>query len=108
LSSAPIYQTGTFTKKEINVKENTTAPKRDRRRQKALLGMIVVGSIIGFLIYFGQVAVIYILSTLSLIALLLAVGFSDLEKIGTQEKTLVPNEIENEIRSGTKVQKAEI
>lgn len=90
------------------MKEITTAPKRDRRRQKALLGMIVVGSIIGLLIYFGQVAVIYILSTLSLIALLLSVGFSDLEKVGTEENTIAPNEIENEIRSQSKVQKAEV
>lgn len=74
------------------MKETTTAPKRDRRRQKALLGMIAVGAIIGLLIYFEQVAVIYILSTLSLIALLLLVGFSDLEKVGTEENTFTPNE----------------
>ena len=74
-----------------NTTVNTTAPKRDRRRRKALLGMLAVGAIIGFLIYNGQVAVIYILSTFGLIALLLAVGFSDLEKVGTEENTFSSN-----------------
>jgi hypothetical protein len=33
------------------------------------------------LIYFEQIAVLYILATLSLVVLLLIVGFADLEKV---------------------------
>lgn len=67
------------------MQENTTAPKRDRRRLKALIGLVSVALLIGTLIYFGQVEVIYVLSTLALIALLLLVGFSDLEKVGNED-----------------------
>lgn len=88
--------------------ENTTAPKRDRRRLKAFVGMVAVGAFIGLLIYYGQIEVIYVLSTLSLIGLLLLVGFSDLEKVGMEEKTIAPNGIENEIRPNVEVRKAEI
>ena len=68
--------------------ENTTVPKRDRRRLKALIGLVSVAILVGALIYYGQVEVIYVLSTLALITLLLLVGFSDLEKIGNEESTL--------------------
>lgn len=71
-----------------NTPENTAAPKRDRRRLKALIGLVSVAILVGTLIYFGQVEVIYVLSTLALIALLLLVGFSDLEKIGNEESKL--------------------
>lgn len=67
-----------------NTLENTTAPKRDRRRLKALIGLVSVAAIVGALIYYGQIEVIYVLSTLALIALLLLVGFSDLEKVGRE------------------------
>ena len=67
-----------------NTLENTTAPKRDRRRLKALIGLVSVAAIVGALIYYGQFEVIYVLSTLALIALLLLVGFSDLEKVGRE------------------------
>ena len=67
-----------------NTLENTLAPKRDRRRLKALIGLVSVAAIVGTLIYYGQIEIIYVLSTLALIALLLLVGFSDLEKVGRE------------------------
>jgi len=70
------------------MEEDTTAPKRDHRRLKALIGLVSVAVIVGTLIYFGQVEIIYVLSTLALIALLLLVGFSDLEKIGNEQSKL--------------------
>ena len=73
---------------EENTLENTPAPKRDRRRLKALIGLVSVAILVATLIYYGQVEVIYVLSTLSLITLLLLVGFSDLEKIGNEESKL--------------------
>lgn len=95
------------------IQEITVAPKRDTRRLKAFIGMLVVGTIVGLLLYYGQVAVIYILSTLSLIGLLLAVGFSDLEKVGTEEKIIEPKKIEPrevdvDIRAKTEVERARV
>lgn len=68
------------------MEKKSTAPKRDRRRLKALAGTIGVGAFIWVLIYFEQIEVIYVLSTLGLIILLLLVAFSDLEKVGVEEK----------------------
>lgn len=67
------------------MQKNATVPRRDRRRSKALIGLVLVALLVGTLIYFGQVEVIYVLSTLALIALLLLVGFSDLEKVGNED-----------------------
>lgn len=55
------------------------------RRAIALFWLLVVSIVIGFLIYFEQLALLYVLATLSLIALLLTVAFADLEKIGTED-----------------------
>ncbi len=52
------------------------------RRVIALFWLAIVAIIIGTLIYLGQIALLYILATLSLVALLLIVGFADLEKVG--------------------------
>ncbi|MCY7375747.1 MAG: hypothetical protein LH472_07215 [Pyrinomonadaceae bacterium] len=54
------------------------------RRAIALFWLLVVGIVIGFLIYFEQIALLYVLATLSLVALLLTVAFADLEKVGTE------------------------
>lgn len=54
------------------------------RRVTALLWLLIVGVVIGFLIYFEQIAVLYVLATVGVVALLLIVGFSDLEKIGRE------------------------
>lgn len=46
-----------------------------------MFGLAVTAMIIGTLLYFEQVAVIYVLSTLALIVLLLVVAFTDLERV---------------------------
>ena len=56
--------------------------QRFSRRTIALFWCLAVGIVIGFLIYFEQIAVLYVLATLSLVVLLLIVGFADLEKVG--------------------------
>ena len=54
------------------------------RRTIALfwLGLVVI--VIGTLIYFEQIAFLYVLATLSLVVLLLIVGFADLERVGRE------------------------
>ena len=55
---------------------------RFSRRTVALFWLVLIGILIGVLIYLEQIALLYVLATLSLVCLLLIVGFSDLEKIG--------------------------
>jgi len=52
------------------------------RRTIAFFWTVIVGVVIGALIYFEQISVLYVLATLSLVGLLLFVAFADLEKIG--------------------------
>lgn len=52
------------------------------RRSIALFWLALVAIVIGFLIYFQQIAILYVLATLTLVVLLLIVGFSDLENVG--------------------------
>ena len=52
------------------------------RRMSALLWLVGVGIVIGTLIAYEQISVLYVLATLSIVALLLVVGFSDLENVG--------------------------
>ena len=47
----------------------------------ALLSLLVVGVVLGTLIYLEQIAILYVLVTLSLVVLLLIVGFSNLEGV---------------------------
>lgn len=54
------------------------------RRSIALFWLAMVAIVIGFLIYFEQIAVLYVLATLALVVLLVIVGFSDLEKVGVE------------------------
>lgn len=51
------------------------------RRLIALFWLIAVAVVIGFLIYFEQIALLYVLATIGLVVLLLIVGFSDLENV---------------------------
>jgi hypothetical protein len=51
------------------------------RRSIALFWLAIISIVIFSLIYFEQIAVLYILATLSLVVLLLIVGFADLEKV---------------------------
>lgn len=54
------------------------------RRAIALFWLLLVAIVIGVLIYFQQIALLYVLATIALVALLLIVGFSDLEKVGVE------------------------
>lgn len=56
--------------------------KRYSRRTIALFWLALVAIALGVLLYLEQVAIIYVLTTLGLVALLLIVGFADLEKVG--------------------------
>lgn len=51
------------------------------RRTVALFWCLAIGIIIGALIYWEQIALLYILATLVLVALLLVVGNADLEAV---------------------------
>ena len=52
------------------------------RRVVALFWLAIVAVVIGVLIYFQQIALLYVLATAALVALLLIVGFADLENVG--------------------------
>lgn len=54
------------------------------RRMVALLWLVGVGIVIGTLIYLEQIAILYVLATMSLVALLLIVAFADLENVGRE------------------------
>jgi hypothetical protein len=54
------------------------------RRATALLWLLGVAIVIGTLIYLEQIAVLYVLATISLVALLIVVAFSDLENVGRE------------------------
>lgn len=73
-------------KKQKIIRENrekimTENQSRYGRRSVALFWLVLVSIIIGVLIYLEQIALLYVLATLSLVALLLVVGFADLEKV---------------------------
>jgi len=58
---------------------------RFSRRAIALFWLLMVGIVIGVLIYSERIALLYVLATLSLVALLLTVAFADLERVGTED-----------------------
>lgn len=51
------------------------------RRSAALLWMLLVAIVIGVLIAYEQISILYVLATLSIVTLLLIVGFADLEGV---------------------------
>ena len=53
--------------------------------------MIVVGAVIGGLIYNEQITILYVLVTLALVVLLLVVGFADLEKVSLEASSSSEN-----------------
>jgi uncharacterized protein (DUF58 family) len=55
--------------------------KRFSRRTVALFWLIGVAIVITALLYFEQIAVLYVLATLALVGLLLVVALDDLEKV---------------------------
>lgn len=67
---------------------------RFSRRTIAFFWLVVVGTVIGLLLYFEQIAILYVLATLSLVALLLIVGFADLEKVGIENVENLSSEAE--------------
>jgi len=58
---------------------------RYSRRSIALFWLAIVTIVLFTLLYFEQVAVLYILATLALVVLLLIVGFADLERVGREK-----------------------
>ncbi len=54
------------------------------RRTVALFWLLVIGIVIGSLIYWEQIALLYVLATLVLVGLLLVVGRADLESVGRE------------------------
>ncbi len=59
-----------------------TQKQKFSRRTIALFWLGLVAIVIGLLIYLEQIAILYVLATVSLVVLLLIVGFADLEKVG--------------------------
>ena len=55
------------------------------RRSVALFWLLLVAIIIGVLIAYEQIAILYVLATLALVVLLLIVGFADLENVGVEK-----------------------
>ncbi len=55
--------------------------KKFSRRTIALFWTLMVGIVVAVLIKMEQISVLYVLVTLSLVVLLLIVGFADLEKV---------------------------
>ena len=52
----------------------------------ALLWLVGVSVLIGALIAYEQISILYVLATLALVALLLIVGFADLENVGRDDE----------------------
>ncbi len=65
---------------------------RYSRRIVALFWLLAIGIIIGFLIYIEQIALLYVLATLILVALLVVVGRADLEKVDRNNAGLAVKE----------------
>ena len=55
--------------------------KRYSSRTIALLLLAAVAVVIGILLYFEQIAVLYVLATVALVALMLTVALSNLEDV---------------------------
>ena len=53
--------------------------KRFSRRVVALFWLLLVSIVIGVLIAYEQISILYVLATLALATLLIIVGFADLE-----------------------------
>lgn len=67
------------------MKQKILPGKTISRRKKAFLLLILVAGIITTLLYFEQIALIYVLATLGLVILLTVVALADLEKVGLEE-----------------------
>ncbi|MCD9185200.1 MAG: hypothetical protein LUM44_02115 [Pyrinomonadaceae bacterium] len=56
------------------------------KRQKVFAWMLLIAAGLTVLLYFEQIALIYVLATLFLVVLLLIVAFADLEKVGRMDE----------------------
>ena len=56
--------------------------KKFSSRKMALLWMLLFAVIVGVLIAYEQISILYVLVTLGLVILLSIVGFADLERVG--------------------------
>lgn len=65
---------------------------RFSRRTIALFWLVAVGIVIGALIAYELISILYVLATLALVILLLIVAFSDLEKVGVNAQGFAPKE----------------
>lgn len=59
--------------------------KKYSRRTIALFWLVVTAILIGTLLYYELIEVLYILATVGLVALLLIVSFADLENVGREK-----------------------
>lgn len=64
------------------------------RRTVALFWCLAVAIIIGIILYLEQIALLYVLATISLVGLLLIVSFADLEKVGRENSESFTNKTE--------------
>lgn len=68
------------------------AQKGYSHRTVALIALLTIGIITGFLIYIEQVALLYVFATLAIVALLVAVGRADLAKADREDAGLAVKE----------------
>lgn len=59
--------------------------KKFSRRSIALFWLVAVAVFIGAMIYFEQIALLYVAATLALVVLLMVVSFADLKEVGGDE-----------------------
>jgi hypothetical protein len=63
------------------------------RRTIALFWLLLTAIVIGIILYYELIEVLYILATLSLVTLLLIVSFADLENVGRDKaENISPND----------------
>lgn len=70
------------TQSGIPTMQNMTQKKKFGRRSVVTFWLALIALVIALLIGFEQIAVLYVLATLALVALLLIVSFSNLEGVG--------------------------
>jgi hypothetical protein len=61
-----------------------TKQSRFSRRTVAFFWLVFFGIVIGALIKYEQIAILYVLATVGLVGLLLVVAFADLENVGRE------------------------
>ncbi len=71
----------------------STNKNRLSRRTLALLWMVLVAIVIGVLIAYEQISILYVLATLSIVVLLLIVGFADLEGVSRTDSDRAASEM---------------